>query len=195
MWSLGIPVLPLRDPGAFHGACIREAGRNVIVLKQQTGSAARWLFDVLHELRHAGEDLEQEQREIIEPGITSKERRESEEEKLASRFAGDVVLDGRAEELAGMCVQAAGKAVERLKLAVPQVAKRENVAVDALANYMAFRLSLQNINWWGTATKLQDVAKEPWQFARDTLLRHINFGSLNEIDRNLLQQAISDIEE
>ncbi len=50
VWSLGIPVLPLRDPGAFHGACWRIEYRNVIVLKQGADSLARWLFDLLHEL-------------------------------------------------------------------------------------------------------------------------------------------------
>ena len=34
-WKLGVPVLPLDDPGTFHGACFREEGRNVIVLKQR----------------------------------------------------------------------------------------------------------------------------------------------------------------
>ena len=51
VWSLGIPVLPLRDPGAFHGACWRIDGRNIIVLKQRTLSLARWLADLLHEVR------------------------------------------------------------------------------------------------------------------------------------------------
>lgn len=194
LWSLGVPVLPLHDHGAFHGACIREDGRNVIVLKQQTSSSARWLFDSLHESRHAGEKPEQKQYEVIEYGETSKERRESEEEKTASRFAGDVILEGRAEELAKKCVHAANMAVERLKWTVPQVANQENIPVDALANYMAFRLSLEGFNWWPTATNLQDTTEEPWQLARDMFLRHVNFGSLNEVDRNLLQQAMSDIE-
>lgn len=194
IWGLGVPVLPLRDPGAFHGACIREDGRNVIVLKQQNSSSARWLFDALHEGRHAGEKPEMQQREVIEYSDTSKERHESEEEKTASRFAGDVVLDGRADELAKKCVESAGKAVERLKWAVPKVAKQENVPVDTLANYMAFRLSLQGHNWWPTATNLQNTDEEPWQTARDMFLRRANFGALNETDRNLLQQAMSDAE-
>ncbi len=36
VWRLGIPVLPLNDSGAFHGACWRAHGRNIIVLKQRT---------------------------------------------------------------------------------------------------------------------------------------------------------------
>ena len=49
-WDLGVPVLPLRDPGTFHGACWRYGGRNVIVLKQTANYEARWLFDLIHEL-------------------------------------------------------------------------------------------------------------------------------------------------
>ena len=34
VWNLGIAVFPLRDSGAFHGACWRVDGRNVIVLNK-----------------------------------------------------------------------------------------------------------------------------------------------------------------
>ena len=44
---------------------------------------------------------------------------------------------------------------------MPQVAAREHVPADALANYMAFRLSLQRINWWGAATNLQEAGRIP----------------------------------
>jgi len=194
LWSLGVPVLPLKDPGAFHGACIREDGRNVIVLKQRTPSSARWLYDSLHESRHAAEKPEQKQYEVIESHDDASARRSSDEEKRAGRFAGDVILDGRAEELAKKCVETANGAIERLKNAVPLVAARENVPVAALANYMAFRLSLQGEVWWPTATNLQGSNDEdPWKLARDMFLRNVNLGSLNETDRNLLQQALSDI--
>lgn len=194
LWHLGVPVLPLRDTGAFHGACIRENGRNVIVLKQRTSSSARWLYDSLHEVRHAGEKPELKQYEIIEPQDDAIERRKSDEEKIAGRFAGDVILDGRAEELAKKCVEAANGAIERLKNAVPLVAAQQNVPVGALANYIAFRLSLQGENWWPAATNLQRSSEEdPWRLARDMFLKNVNLGSLNETDRNLLQQAVSDV--
>lgn len=192
VWSLGIPVLPLNDPGAFHGACWRVDGRNVIVLKQKTQSTARWLFDLLHELKHTGQEPEHDQLVIIEASDTARERKESEEERAASQFAGDVTLAGRSKELAELCVNAAKGSVERLKAAVPRIAKKERVPVDALANYMAFRLSLQDINWWGAATNLQETGAEPWRIARDILLERALFERLNEIDRNLLIQALSD---
>ncbi|BAZ03104.1 hypothetical protein NIES37_71170 (plasmid) [Tolypothrix tenuis PCC 7101] len=194
LWSLGVPVLPLKDPSAFHGAFWRVGGRNVIVLKQQTSSAARWLFDLLHELFHAAREPDLDERTVVEAEETAIERRESQEEMEVNLEAGNVVLSGRAEELAQMCVEAANGSVERLKKVVPQIANRENVPSDSLANYMAFRLSLQGINWWGAATNLQSLDQNPWQIARDFLLEQTNFGRLNEVDQNLLLQALSDID-
>lgn len=194
VWSLGIPVLPLNDRGIFHGACWRIDHRNAIVLKQRTMSDARWLFVLLHEFRHAGQDPDREQFEVIEASDISEYRQQAEEEKTASRFAGNVILDGRAEELAQMCVQAANGSVELLKSAVPIVAQREHVATDALANYMAFRLSLQKLDWWGTANNLQERSTAAWRITRDLLLRQANVEVLDEIDRNLLLQALSSSE-
>ncbi len=91
-----------------------------------------------------------------------------------------------------MCVNAARGKVEFLKSAVPRIANRENVPADALANYMAFRLSLQGINWWGAANNLQGVDSDPWQTARDCLLGQVSLERLNEVDCSLLLQALSD---
>ena len=195
LWSLGVPVLPLNDSGAFHGACWRVEGRNIIVLKQQTKSESRWLSDVLHELRHTGEAPDQNEFAVIEGDEVAQDQRQPREEQVASRFAGDVLLDGRAEELAQRCVQAAQGKIERLKAVVPKIADQENVSVDALANYMAFRLSLQGENWWGAANNLQVSSTVPWQTARDFLLERANFAGLNEVDRNLLLQALSNTED
>ena len=87
----------------------------------------------------------------VEADDTSAERRNSVEEIAASEFAGDVILGGQAQVLSEMCVAAANNSVERLKRVVPVVARREGVSVGALANYLAFRLSCQGINWWGAA--------------------------------------------
>jgi cytidylate kinase/transcriptional regulator with XRE-family HTH domain len=189
-WSLGIPVLALNDPGLFHGACWRINGRNVIVLKQRTRSVARWLNDLLHEYFHAANNPDLEEHPVIEEDEMSPTRRQSKEELAASRFAGDVMLGGRAEELAERCVEAAKGSVERLKSAVTRVAKQEGVAIDALANYMAFRLSLQNINWWGAATNLQSQDAETLCTPRDFLLEYANLTRLNYVDRDLLLRAL-----
>lgn len=192
VWSLGIPVLPLADAGAFHGACWRVDGRNVIVLKQSVRSPARWLFDLLHEVKHAADHPELLSHAVIEGNELAKERVDSEEERAANQFADDTVLDGRAEALAQRCVEAAAGAVERLKRVVPQVAQEEGVRADALANYLAYRLSLQGISWWATANALQSTRPDPWAVARDVLLEHLNLSALNEADRTLLLQALAE---
>jgi transcriptional regulator with XRE-family HTH domain/cytidylate kinase len=190
IWSLGVPVVPLNDPGGFNGACWRLTGRNVIVLRQKTRSAARWLHDLLHEYFHASHDADLEEHPVIEESEMSDARRNSPEEQQATQFAGDVVLDGRAEELAEKCVNVAQGSVERLKGAVPQVAKQAGVSVEALANYMAFRLSLQGINWWGAATNLQQNGVGSLCSPRDMLLSRVRLARLNPVDRDLLLRAL-----
>lgn len=195
LWELGVPVLPLDDRGAFHGAFWRVDSRNIVVLKQRTMSNARWANDCLHETFHAGQEQDEPQRTIIEESETSPERRDSEEEQEATMFAGDVMLEGRAEELAQMCVHAAGGRVERLKAAVSMVADTEDVDVGALANCMAFRLSLQDVNWWGAATNLQSSDGNPWEIARDWLVARLELDRLNDPDRQILLQALTTTEE
>jgi transcriptional regulator with XRE-family HTH domain/Zn-dependent peptidase ImmA (M78 family) len=189
-WDLGVVVLPLRDRGAFHGACWRYEGRNVVVLKQTSKHEARWLFDLLHELFHAGQRPEAEALEVIEADETSAERRNSDEEIAASQFAGEVVLDGKAETLAQACVQAARNSVERLKSVVPTIAANNGVSVGALANYLAFRLSWQGVNWWGTAANLQADDGDPWTIARDVFVERFPYEIENELDRQLLDRAL-----
>ena len=194
LWNLGVPVVPLRDSGSFHGACWREDGRNILVLKQRTKSQARWANDCLHEAFHAGQEPGEKERSIIEEAEMSTERMESEEEQEATIFSGDVLLDGRAEELANMCVDAASGRVPSLKSVVPMIADSEGVEAGALANYMAFRLSLQGINWWGTATNLQSDDSDPWEIARDWLVPRLDLDQLNDVDRQILMQALTNTE-
>ncbi len=189
-WDLGVVVLPLRDRGAFHGACWRYEGRNVVVLKQTSKHEARWLFDLLHELFHAGQRPEADMLELIEADETSDERRNSEEEVAASQFAGEVVLDGKAEALANACVQAARGSIERLKSVVPTVAAKNGVSAGALANYLAFRLSWQGANWWGAASNLQADDGDPWTIARDVFVERFPYDIDNELDRQLLDRAL-----
>lgn len=190
-WDLGVPILPLRDKGTFHGACWRYEGRNVIVLKQNSKHQARWLFDLLHELFHASQRPELDTLEVIEADETSKERRNSDEEIEASQYAGDVVLDGRAEQLAQFCVKAAGGQVEKLKGVVPDVARREGIGVGDLANYLAFRLSWQGVNWWGAASNLQTEDADPWTIARDIFVEKFPFHFESDLDRQILERALS----
>lgn len=189
-WDLGVPVLPLRDKGMFHGACWRYDHRNVVVLKQTSRHEARWLFDLLHELFHAGQEPEAPTLEVIEADETSSERRNSDEEIAASQFAGDASLNNEADFLAQACVAAARNSVPRLKAVVPQIAEDHDVSVGALANYLAFRLSWQGINWWGAAANLQSDDSDPWQIARDVFLERFPATFESEIDRNLLDRVL-----
>jgi transcriptional regulator with XRE-family HTH domain len=191
-WDLGIPVLPLNDPGAFHGATWRINGRDIVVLKQRTKSGARWSIDLLHELWHTTEEPNLQERSVIEEhDITTATSRE---ERTATRFASNVVLNGQAEDLAQASVQAAGGNLEALKSVVPGIAERAGVGVGELANYLAFRLSRQGENWWGASNNLQPSSRDPWQEARDELIRRVDFSQLEPTDRDLLVRAMSDLE-
>jgi transcriptional regulator with XRE-family HTH domain len=191
-WDLGVAVLPLADPGSFHGACWRVDGRNVLVLKQRTQSNARWLVDLLHEFRHAGEDPESETLTVVEVEELSKVYASSPDERAATDFACDVALSGRAEELVQECVRIAGNRIENLKAVVPSVARAASLDPAVLANYLAFRLSLQGENWWGAATNLQPPGENPWRVARDILLERGDFSRLTPQDRDLLARALQE---
>jgi transcriptional regulator with XRE-family HTH domain/Zn-dependent peptidase ImmA (M78 family) len=191
-WDMGAVVLPLNDAGAFHGACWRIKGVNVIVLKQALRYPARWLFDLLHELRHAGDNPEAEEFEVIEASETSDERRNSKDEQQASWFAGQVGLEGRAEELVKECLVFAESDIRRLKTAVETIATSRHVSTSQLANYMAFRLSLQRENWWGVASNLQDKSYDPLAYTRDVFFNRFSFKDLDQPDADLLSLALHD---
>ena len=191
VWDLGVVVLPLRGKGTFHGGCWRYEGRNAIVLKQTSKHEARWTFDLLHELFHAAQRPDEKTFELVEAEATSSERRESDEEIAASQFAGDVMLDGKADDLAVDCVAQAGNMAPRLQAVVRRVAKKRGVSVGALANYLAFRLSWQGLNWWGAAANLQREDEDPWTVARDVFVERHPYRIDDEIDRSLLDRALN----
>lgn len=195
IWDHGVPVLPLDDPGAFHGACWRANGRNVIALKRRSRLFARWVQPALHEFCHAGEEPDRPDFSVVEETDTPDIRRESKGERRANRFAAEVVLDGRADELALKCIEQAGNRIDRLKRVVPLVATQAGVPVDGLAEYIAYRLTEQGQDWWGTATNLQDGTGHPWRVARDIALEKIDFARLNPTDRELLALALTEVEE
>ncbi|HXQ33266.1 MAG TPA: hypothetical protein VN843_04515, partial [Anaerolineales bacterium] len=105
---------------------------------------------------------------------------------------GDIVLEGRAEELVQLCLEQANSDVRLIKSILPRVARAQEVSVASLANYMAFRLSMSGYNWWGAATNLQDRGEDPWRIAREIFFENTDLDVLNEFDRNLLQQALTD---
>jgi transcriptional regulator with XRE-family HTH domain len=189
LYDLRIPLVPLRDPGAFHGACFTRDGRSVIVLKQMTNSAARWLNDLLHEMDHMHDPGRGELRTWIELGDIS-EWSDAPEERHANDFAADVLFSGRAEPVLAQCLQAAQGSVQRLKAVVPRVAEQAEVPADVLANHLAFHLSAQGINWWPTAATFQERTT-PWREAADLLLRQLDLTALDAIDRAALMDVLA----
>jgi hypothetical protein len=82
-----------------------------------------------------------------------------------------------------------------LKGVVPRVAQEAGVPTDSLAEYIAYRLTQQGLNWWGAATNLQDRSGNPWRVARDIALEWIDFSRLNPTDRELLSLALTERED
>jgi transcriptional regulator with XRE-family HTH domain/Zn-dependent peptidase ImmA (M78 family) len=192
VWDLGICVLPLNDSGVFHGASWNVDGRHVIILKQNSKSHARWIFDLLHELYHVFAHLENENTSVVESEeLNPFSNNEAIEELEANSFANQVVLGDRAEELAEQCVSLAKWDIKNLSKAVLQISKKENIRVDFLSNYMAFRLSFQGQNWWAAANKMQTTEPNPFAIAAEHLKKKIQIQKLSPMDNNLLLTAIA----
>lgn len=194
VWSLGVPVLPLADRAGFHGACWRVGGRNAIVLAQQARVPARWLMDLLHETGHAAQSPEESERAVVETEDILESHIDSEDEEDARLYAEEIIFGGRSDEIAEKCVQRA-RFIEGLSRVVPEVARQEGAPADALAYFIAYRLTEEGKNWWGAATNLQQRGIDPWQIAREVLLVHADLSVLNECDRTLLLQALADSDE
>ena len=190
-WDLGISVLPLSDSGIFHGAAWNINGRHVVVLKQNTASHARWIFDLLHELYHVFAHLSETNSSVVEAEeLTPFSSQDTIEEREANSFANQVVFDGKAEVLAQQCVAEAGN-IENLKRAIIKIAKQNKIREDFLSNYIAFRLDYQGENWWPTAQNLQVTEPHPFEIVKNRLEKRINILKLNPIESNLLSTALN----
>ncbi len=192
IWSLGIGILPLNDSAAFEGAYWRESYRHTIVLKTNSQSNARWLFDLLHDYFHATQHPSRDTSEILELAPNDPERINDVDEKEASDFAGEVILAGKNEELWEAVFEATEGHLPRLKSALPTVAKEVGVDLSAAANYLAHRVSLDGGNWWGAAANLQENREQPWSIVRDVFLDNFNPGSMAEHDLELISAALAE---
>ena len=152
------------------------------------------MFDLLLELYRARQQPNEPYFGVISAPETSAERRGSEEEISASRFAADVILNENAEELAQQCLRMADGSDERLQDAVRRISAANDVDVGTLAHYMAFRLSWQGMDWWGAAQNLQEACADPGETARDVFLERFPFTLPDEVDRCLLRQALKGYE-
>lgn len=188
-WDHGIVVVPMQDRGQFHGACWLIGDRPVVVLKQRLGYKARWVFDLGHEIGHVVRHLSAEEFAIVELEEIGHTREV--EEKEATQFAGELLL-GDADALAHTAAGAAGQAVERLKRILPRIADDAGVDVGVLANYMAYRLSVDGITdrFWATAANMQREDAGARQLAREVLEEHLDWSRLSEDDAMVLEGAL-----
>lgn len=189
-WAQGVAVVPLFDPGQFHGACWLFNGQPVIVLKQVTDSDARMTYDLAHELAHVALHLSPDQPAVIESEEISFESEDESLEDEAADFAGAVVL-GDPEALAQEVVKRASGNVRFLQRAVKEVAPQARVSVGALANYLAWRVE-DEADWWGAAANLQQPSKRPALLAVDMLIEHLDLERLADDDRALLLAALEE---
>ncbi|MDG2565874.1 ImmA/IrrE family metallo-endopeptidase, partial [Vibrio parahaemolyticus] len=131
--DLGVPVIPLNDSGAFHGATWRINGRNVVVLKQKSRHTSKWMFDLLHELYHASQSPELDEFIIVELSETSEERRNDQEEIDANNFAASVLLGEKAGSYIEQCFKNANGNIAWLKNSVIKVAEENDLDCGVLA--------------------------------------------------------------
>lgn len=191
-WAFGIPVIPLADPGAFHAAYWRHKGRGVIVLKQARRLPAIWLFDLLHEMKHAIDEPEIPEREAIEIDATDRGRRDSPEEVAANDFAASVIFGVDPDALFHLVWEKSRHEIALVKRAVSLVARKEGLNEGALAYFAAYRLALEGLDWWAAATSMQEVRTDPWEIARDVYLQNVRLDQLETIDRDLVLRALID---
>lgn len=189
IWDMGIPVIPFNMSGGFHGACWRIKGNNVIVLKQQSDSKARWMFDLLHEYWHATEHPELQEREVIDINEILSSKDENVEEIRANKFANDVIFED-IPLLLKNCYRLSKGHPSRLKAAVQSVANAYKVDLGALANLVAYDISKRGIDWWGGANNLQDNFESPYLIALRIFQERINVDFIDDdLDKQMIMKA------
>ena len=186
IWSKGIAILPLDDSGYFHGLAWKFNNRHIIIIKQKTTSESRWQFDLLHEYWHVCNEEDSDDFQIIDFNEEFEYMKNSEKEIAAHSFAANVLLNDKSEELVEECVAIAKGRIEFLKSSVKKISEKKSVDCGALSNYLAFRMSLQGINWWATAQALQPTTTSPFDIVRETLVNNMDVDSLNDLDKELL---------
>ncbi len=190
-WDMGIAVIPLNDSGVFHGASWNIEDKHVIVLKQKSQSHARWIFDLLHEIYHVFVHLETQNSVILElDEMTPFRENDSIEEVEANTFANQFIFANNAENLAKEVLDLSNHDIKTFKKSLEQVAYKNKMRADLLANYLAFRLQFQGENWWSTANSFQIFDPSPFKVASDILKTKVSVSDLEPIDRNLLTTAL-----
>ncbi len=188
-WRLGIGVLGLRDPIAFHGACRRRDRRPTIILKQPAKHQSRWLFDLVHEVFHLVFDPGDFT--ILEAEETSQERRASQEERRADAFAALILTDGAAENALAGVQRLSGGRTERLRSAVVEISSSLDIPIGILANLVADNVRESGRrNWYGAAENLQPRGDDPWKIARDIFLEEADRSALTTVENQILERVL-----
>ena len=112
------------------------------------------------------------------------------EENLANLFAGAALLGQSPDALARRCIEESGYNLRYLKRTVQNVADSEGVPVDVLANCVAYTVSQEGENWWGTAQNLQERSDGIQYFAINVLLDNIDLSQVSGLDLDLLRRSI-----
>jgi len=190
-WDLGISVIPLNDEGVFHGASWNIGGKHIIVLKQKNQAHARWIFDLLHELYHVFVHLENENTSVVETEeLNPFANNETIEEREANAFADQFIFDHHAESIVQKALETANYKLDQLKKATVVISKETGIGADFISNYLAFRLQMNDKNWWGTANSLQIINPDPFTITKTILNKRVSNETLNTIDKNLLISAL-----
>ena len=187
-WRHGIPVVPLADGGNFYGACWLFDNQPVIVLKNAIRTPERWAFLLAHEMHHASSATGFS---IIEHDFDVRDWRAQPSEKDADAFATRLLLGDSAQALAEVAADRAGRSAARLKDAVRDVAEAAGVSVGILADYVAFRVSTPEINWWPTANRLHTSEVDAWSVTRSALFKNVDLSRLDSIDRDILVDGMA----
>ena len=179
-WGRGIPTVALNYPGMFHGASLSKNGRHIIMLNQMSELESRWMLVMLHEIYH-----------IIEKSNTMHILSHRQGDRSANMFAFEVMLDGRSDELAGMCFEKAGCGPPSLQEAVHRVARDEGVELAILADRVGYELGIEpGVDAPYNDSPYNDVPTDLHATVNDMFLKHSDLKRLDEQEIRLLQSAL-----
>ena len=191
-WNLGVSVLPLRGKGSFGAGCWRIQGRDVIVLKPALNDEEHWMMDLLRNLFYFALNPKPHPVEHIDDALSYATEREWEVERAACRFAGEVMLDGKAEQLYWECVHASKGDPRRLAKSIQQVAVANDVEYQRLSKYLSYRRRTPKFNWLENGE--ENYHHQPGDgstIARDVFIEQFSFDFKDDLDRVVLDRALN----
>ena len=89
--------------------------------------------------------------------------------RRANAFADQFIFNHKAEEIVHKSLENANYKLDQLKKAAIAISKQTKIRVDFIANYLAFRLQMNEKNWWGSANSLQIIDPDPFYIAKKSI--------------------------